>query len=254
MDESTRQAWESSLDQVYNDDTFLYSDSPDTIFDSSMKDDSCEFKFDSRFNVFLGGQLLIGELTEKKNIIGVEIILCDSNENSIFDSDGNPILYMSRSHDFGHLLDIVHQSYEFTYVKCRLTLQANSNFDLHNLFFHCARPLPTSSGDLKGMITGKTSFSVDSMNQTYRVSIECPSDYTCKWCFDNKIIFEKPDVIFTLILNEAYVGNRTLSYVAYRGSIRRVLALLQLFILSSKTPESLSTISISSPPTTTTAP
>ncbi|CAF3246306.1 unnamed protein product [Rotaria sp. Silwood2] len=54
----------------------------------------------------------------------------------IRDIFGNPIQYTSNRQDLGHVLDILHPGFPFSYVRCLLRLQPNSNFDPHSLFFH----------------------------------------------------------------------------------------------------------------------
>ncbi len=82
-----------------------------------------------------------------------------------------------------------------------------------------------------GIINGITSFSIDSIEQTYNVSVKCPLSATCMWLIDNKVIFEGSDTSVTLIFEQKDIGNRTLSYVAYYRRIRRTLASILLSIL-----------------------
>ena len=86
-----------------------------------------------------------------------------------------------------------------------------------------------------GIIIGATSFSIDSMVQTYNASVECPSNSRCMWLLDNKVISKGPETYVTLIINQNCIGNRTLSYVAFNGKIRQTLASILLSILPSIT-------------------
>ena len=134
------ETWEESLDDLYDGDTFLRSDSPDMILGGTIRDDTYEFQLGPQLSGYYGGRLLIGELTETKNIISVDLILCDSSGNNIVDDFGNPIRCTSSPHDFGNLLDITHRGYDFAYMKCHLKLKPKARFKPHKLFFHCEHP------------------------------------------------------------------------------------------------------------------
>jgi hypothetical protein len=87
-----------------------------------------------------------------------------------------------------------------------------------------------------GIINGITSFAIDSIGQTYNVSVKCPLSATCMWLIDNKVIFRGSDISVTLIFDQKDIGNRILSYVAFYRRIRRTLASLLLSILPCTTP------------------
>ncbi len=124
------------MDNLYEGDTVPYSYLSDIITDSRIEDDVCQFRFGPEITDYFGDRLLIGELTQLKTVISVQIIFYDDSDSIILDDSGNPIQYTSSRHDLGHLLDILHQGFVFSYAKCLLRLQSDSNFDLHNLFFH----------------------------------------------------------------------------------------------------------------------
>lgn len=105
--------------------------------DDRIKDNTYEFRFDPQMIDYFGGQLLIGELTEVKSIVRVQVIL--------YDADNNPLQFISETHDLGHLLDVKHPGYAFFSVRCLLELRASSPFNPRSLFFHFARLLSTSA-------------------------------------------------------------------------------------------------------------
>jgi hypothetical protein len=82
-----------------------------------------------------------------------------------------------------------------------------------------------------GIINGITSFEIDSIGQTYNVSVKCPLSATCMWLIDKKVIFQGSDTSVTFIFDQKDIGNRTLSYVAFYRRIRRTLASLRISIL-----------------------
>ncbi|CAF1654168.1 unnamed protein product, partial [Adineta ricciae] len=232
MNMLTPSTLDETLDSFYVGDTYLCSTSPNILTNSIIRDNICEFQLNSEVTNYASGRLLIGELNEKRRIISVELIPYDINGNNVLDELNNPIRYISSAHNFGHLLDLMHPEYEFAYMKCYLTLLPNSNFVLKDLFFHfTSHPLMPSNEVSKGIITGESSFSIDSISQTYHVSVQCPLGYICNWLLDNQTMDEQPDTDFTFILHERHVGYRTLSYVAFCGSIRQTLASLDLIIL-----------------------
>jgi hypothetical protein len=244
--------FETNLDNLDEGDTVPYSYLSDIITDSRIEDDVCQFRFGPQITDYFGNRLLIGELTQLKTVVSVQIIFYDESNDIVNDDSGNPIQYSSSPHDLGHLLDILHQGFVFSYAKCLLKLQRDSNFNIHNLFFHFSNSSSISSEsetnkniessirkfilvNQTGIINGITSFSIDSKHQTYNVSVKCPMSATCMWLLDNKVIFGGPDTSVTLTFEQKDIGNRTLSYMAYCKRIRRTLASLLLSILPSTT-------------------
>jgi hypothetical protein len=124
------------LDNVYPGETVSVADLSELIIDSKIEDDICQLEFDPKMLNYFGERLLIGELTQLKTIINVQIIFYDENYQIVFDDFGNPIQYTSTPHDLGHHLDILHQGFTFSYVKCLLRFKPDWNFDLTNIFFH----------------------------------------------------------------------------------------------------------------------
>jgi hypothetical protein len=137
------------LDSVYPGDTVSVEDLSEMIIGSKIEDDICQLEFDSKIVNYFGKRLLIGELTELKRIISVQIIFYDESDDILFDDVGNPKQYTSTSHDLGHLLDILYQGFRFSSVKCLLRLQSDSNFDLRNIFFHFEESSSISSESKK---------------------------------------------------------------------------------------------------------
>jgi len=124
------------LDNVYPGDTVSVEDLSEMIIGSKIENDICQLEFDPKILNYFGKRLLIGELTELKRIISLQIIFYDESDNILLDDFGNPREYPSTPDDLGHLLDILYQGFRFSYVKCLLRLQSDSNFDLQNIFFH----------------------------------------------------------------------------------------------------------------------
>lgn len=107
-------------------------------------DDQYEFKFRSDVGNFLVDKLIIGQLTNLNQILAAQISFHDENGDFVRDNYNNPIIYKSTRQQIGHVLDILHQGFMFSYAKCLLQLQPNSDFDLHSLFFHFTHPSPIS--------------------------------------------------------------------------------------------------------------
>jgi hypothetical protein len=124
------------LDNVYPGDTVSVADLSEMIIDSKIEDNICQLEFDPKIINYFGERLLIGELTQLKTIISVQVIFYDESDDILFDDVGNPRQYTSTSHDLGHRVDILHQGFRFSYVKCLLRSQSDSKFDLSNIFFH----------------------------------------------------------------------------------------------------------------------
>lgn len=84
-------------------------------------------------------------------------------------------------------------------------------------------------------IIGNSSFSIDSAQQTFRSPVHCPLRANCEWRLDGKVIDRRDsDAVLTWTLREKYIGNRTLTYVAYRRKVCGTLASLQLDIQPSR--------------------
>lgn len=87
-------------------------------------------------------------------------------------------------------------------------------------------------GSSNGIITGPTSVIVGSEIYMYEVSKTCPICCQCMWLLNNRKIFDGSDTSIKLTFDEEYIGRRTLSYLAYCGGNRQILASLCLFISS----------------------
>ncbi|UJR38725.1 hypothetical protein I4U23_031390 [Adineta vaga] len=223
-----RSLWENT----YPPDAVSYADISHTIVDNRLEGNLYEVRFSPDIMSYCNDRILIGESTSFKLINNIQISFFDQYDNIIVDNFGNPIQYNSYPHDLGHLINILYNGFEFSYAKCLLNLQSNSNFDLHNLFFHFS---PSSIGKsidfTKGIISGSTVFTVGSISNVYTVSIKCPLDATCMWMLDKNVIFSGSNTNITLTFNDNDVGNRTLSYVKFIRNKRTILASLLLNLL-----------------------
>jgi hypothetical protein len=133
------------LDNLDEGDTVPYLYLSDIITDSRIEDGVCQFRFGPQITDYFGDRLIIGELTQLKTVVSVQIIFYDESNGIVNDGFGNPIQYSSSPHDLGHLLDILHQGFAFSYAKCLLKLQPDSNFDPRNIFFHFSKSSSISS-------------------------------------------------------------------------------------------------------------
>ncbi|CAF0797491.1 unnamed protein product [Adineta ricciae] len=239
------------LTSRYAGKTFTYSTLSSIITNVNIEENLCRFRFKPRMIDYCNDQLLIGELTQFRTILGVHMIFYDQYNSIALDDDGNPIRYTSYIHDFGHVLNIIHKRSSILYIQCLLYLRPNSDFSMNHLFFH----FPHSSSKLppgkKGTITGSTSFSIDSNIQIYNVTVPCPSDGTCMWLLDDHIIVPQANISVTLIFHPEDIGNRTLSYVTYTANKPTILASLALSI-SPHTTGNITTTTTAPNPTSTT--
>ncbi|CAF1374415.1 unnamed protein product [Adineta ricciae] len=209
-------------------DAVSYTELSHTVIENRLEGNLCEIRFSPEIMTYCDDTLLIGESTILKLIISIQISFYDQFDNILVDNFGNLIQYMSHPHELGHLINIFHTDFSFYYAKCLLNLQSNSNFDLNNLFFHFS---PSSIGNTTGIINGPTIFTVGLDPNIYTVSIKCPSDATCMWMLDRKVIFTSPNTNITLAFNENDVGNRTLFYVKFIKNKCTILASLLLHLL-----------------------
>ena len=132
---SVAEDWEDSLDALFDGDTLLCSDAPEMISDADGKDNVYEFDFSSQMLGSFDGRLLVGERTEVKSVVSVQVILADDV--------GNRMEYKADSHDLGHLVYIAQQTYVPSSVRCLVTLQPNIRLNPQTLFFHISCPSPT---------------------------------------------------------------------------------------------------------------
>jgi hypothetical protein len=139
-------ALRASLEEIYQGRTVIFSDLSYIVTDSRIEDDICQFRFNPQIMDYFSDRLLVGELTQLKTIISVEIIFYDDSDAIVLDNNGNPIQYKSSPHDLGHILDILYRGFIFSYAQCLLRLQPDSSLDFRNIFFHFSHP---SSGSEK---------------------------------------------------------------------------------------------------------
>ncbi|CAF3717387.1 unnamed protein product [Rotaria sordida] len=225
----------SRLNNFYPGNTVSFESLSDIITDSRTENDVYEVQFNPRITNFFDRQILIGQLGNINQIINIQMSFHNDNGDIIRDGFGNPITYISNRQDLGHVLDILHTGFSFAYVRCLLRLQSNSNFDPHSLFFHFSQRLPSRMppDNTTYIITGPTSFSIDSNVQVYSVSAYCPFRLTCMWLLDNEVISSTPNTTVSLVFDQRDIGNRTLSYVGYLANTPRILASLSLSIILS---------------------
>ncbi|CAF4647632.1 unnamed protein product [Rotaria sp. Silwood1] len=218
--------------------TVSFANLANIITDSRTATDAYEVQFSPRITDFFDSQILIGQLSNINQIVNVQMSFHNDDGDIIRDKFGNPIAYTSNRQDLGHVLDILHPEIPFSYIRCLLRLQPNSNFDPHSLFFHFAQrsPLGKPTNDTY-VITGPTSFSIDTNQQIYNVSANCPLGLTCMWLLDNEVISGTPNTTVGLVFSPRHVGNRTLTYVGYSANNPQILASLQLSILPSSSPD-----------------
>ena len=113
-----------------------------------MENNIYELQFSPRIIDLFHSRMLVGQLSNMDQIISIQTSFHDENDNIILDNFGNPIQYISYRQDLGHVLEILYPKSIFSYVKCRFSLQPNSNFDPYSLFFHFLQqaPSPTFEG------------------------------------------------------------------------------------------------------------
>src|SRR5947209_7883879 len=58
---------------------------------------------------------------------------------------GQPLEYISISHEFGHFLESLHRRYDYVYAKFIFKLLSNANFDPSGIFFHFPHSLLSST-------------------------------------------------------------------------------------------------------------
>ena len=138
------------MNRVYAGDTFSRSAVFTIITDHTIDDDRCQLRFDYHTLTRFGQQLLIGEVTQAKTIIDVHILFYDQYDHVIVGNDAYQIQSVSLHHHLGHLLNIFHRTSRFSYAIAYLSLQPDSMFHLHNLFFHFSHPPSSSSSEEVG--------------------------------------------------------------------------------------------------------
>ncbi len=126
----------------------VFGEMKDMISDESRTDDGYEFNLSPNVNLFRY-QVLLSQIRNLNQIRSVKLSFHSQDDDIIRDSFGNPLEYTSSRQDLGHVLDILHQGFTFAYARCVLTLQPNSNFDPHTLFFHFAQSSSSSSSRRK---------------------------------------------------------------------------------------------------------
>ncbi|CAF4258968.1 unnamed protein product, partial [Adineta steineri] len=129
------------LSQQLNDfssgKTFSITSLSTMISDSQLENDVYQLQFTSRINDLFHRQILIGQRNNMNQIISVQICFYGEDGEIIRDILGNPKEYTSNRHNLGHVLDMPsEEGLIFSYAKCRLQLQPNSNFYPDSLFFH----------------------------------------------------------------------------------------------------------------------
>lgn len=127
------------LNDFYPGDTVPFGDLSDLIMNSRMENDVYELQLNNRISDLYESRILVGQLSNLNQIITVELDFYNDNGGLVLDPSGMPIQYRSSPRDLGHVLDILHQGFEFSYATCRLTLQPHSSFNPHSLFFHFAQ-------------------------------------------------------------------------------------------------------------------
>lgn len=125
--------------------TYLYDFLSNITSEISREGDTYQFRFSPDISTYMGERLLIGELTQVKTIVRVQITFYGDNDNAVCDDSGDPIQYTSTRHALGHILDILHRGFSFSYAKCLLTLLPGRSFNLQDLFFHFAQLSSTGS-------------------------------------------------------------------------------------------------------------
>ncbi|CAF1380906.1 unnamed protein product [Adineta ricciae] len=231
--------------------TFSYSELSSVVTNIKMENDLCKLRFHRKFMDYCHNQVFIGELTELKTIIGIQMIPYGQDGSVALDDGGNPIECTSNPHDLGHILDIFNRRLSFYYIQCLIHLRPNANFNLQNLLFHFLHSSSKLPSTKKGIISGPTSVSLGSNETVYNVSIRCPSDCTCMWLLDDRVIVPQANSSVKLMFNEKNVGNRTLSYVKYIANKSTILASLSIIILCNSTQTTMSTNATSILSTTT---
>jgi len=118
--------------------TFQYADLSNIVTDMKIYDDQCEFQLRPDVDNFMGDKLIIGQLARVDQIIYVQLSFHNEDGDILQDDFGNLILYKSSRIDLGHILDIFHQDFLFSYAKCLLKLKPKANFNPKSLVFHFA--------------------------------------------------------------------------------------------------------------------
>ena len=108
--------------------TVPYSDLSDIIIYNKMESDVYELQFSPRIIDLFHSRMLVGQLSNMDQIISIQTSFHDENGNIILDNFGKPVQYTSYRQDLGHVLEILYPKFMFSYVKCRFSLQPNSNF------------------------------------------------------------------------------------------------------------------------------
>lgn len=139
----------SQLDNVYRGRTISIRSLTDIITHETLRNDMYEFRMNCPRIDYFGDKLLIGELTELKSIMNVEMICYDNSDMIVIDTSGNPLRYLSSYHQLGHRLDIFHRGYGCSYVTIRFKLQSKTYFDQSKLFFHFSYTTTSTEGEMK---------------------------------------------------------------------------------------------------------
>ncbi|CAF0859247.1 unnamed protein product [Adineta steineri] len=150
--------------------------------DRGWIDSNYYITFNPNFDNLFDGKLFIGYLPQKTSIDYITLTYYDSNDNIVIDFNGQPLIFTSSSHKFGHLIESLPRETNYYYIKFIFNLPSNSGFDPDKVFFHCsqstsstsmATPIATST------IDSKPDSTTDSpIESTVHSTIESTADFT----------------------------------------------------------------------------
>ena len=140
-------AMAGSSSELLSKITLSISDLSKLIMDSRQEGNHFQFRFKSHVMDYFGDELFIDEMTESKNVVGVQVTFHDAAGAVVQNEDGDLMRYTSNTRDVGHVLNLAQREFIFSYVTFDLALQSDATFDLHNLYFHSPRPVLRSECD-----------------------------------------------------------------------------------------------------------
>ncbi|CAF0913620.1 unnamed protein product [Adineta steineri] len=113
--------------------------------DRGWIDSNYYITFNPNFDNLFGDKLLIGYLVRETPIDYITLTCYDSNDNIVIDFNGQPLIFTSSSHKFGHLIESLPRETNYYYIKLIFNLQSNSGFDPDKVFFHCSQSTSSTS-------------------------------------------------------------------------------------------------------------
>ncbi|CAF0894383.1 unnamed protein product [Adineta steineri] len=135
----------SELDNDFQGDTMSSQSLEEYRLDRGWIDSNYYITFNPNFDNLFGDKLLIGYLPEKTPIDYITLTCYDSNDNIVIDFNGQPLIFTSSSHKFGHLIESLPRETNYYYIKLIFNLQSNSGFDPDKVFFHCSQSTSSTS-------------------------------------------------------------------------------------------------------------